>query len=344
MSTLRSTFATVSVVLVVGVALVLPAIRFSPRCVVASRARTPEGRILAVAAVLLRDGIVHASSPRDQLVVSTAWLAQHLDDPDLVLLHVGDKAEYEARHLPGARFVVLSEISVSDRTGPGLILEMPPAEDLRQRLASLGISDTSRIVVYYGKDWVSPSTRVVFTLDYAGLGDRVSLLDGGMGAWTRDGHPVTDVVPPPRTGTMSPLKTRATVVDAAFVRAHLGRPGFAVVDARDPDLYNGVATGGSKDRPHRTGHIAGAVSVPFSQLADDNVMLRSTGELAAAFKKAGVQPGDTVIGYCHVGQQATATLFAARLLGHPVLLYDGSFEDWSRHPEYPVDNPAKKQP
>ena len=71
-------------------------------------------------------------------------------------------------------------------------------------------------------------------------------------------------------------------------------------------------------------------------------MLKSDAELAAIFAKAGVKPNDTVIGYCHIGQQTTAMLFAARTLGHPVLLYDGSFEDWSRHTDYPVDNPSEK--
>ena len=70
--------------------------------------------------------------------------------------------------------------------------------------------------------------------------------------------------------------------------------------------------------------------------------LKSAADLEAIFTKAGVKPGDTVIGYCHIGLQATAMLLAARSLGHPVLLYDGSFEDWSRHSDYPVDNPAKK--
>ena len=70
-----------------------------------------------------------------------------------------------------------------------------------------------------------------------------------------------------------------------------------------------------------------------------------TDELAALFAKAGVQPGDTIVGYCHVGQQATAMLFAARSLGHPVLLYDGSFQEWSRltpAESYPVENPSAK--
>ena len=283
-----------------------------------------------------------AAAPRDGLVVTTAWLGQHLADPDLVLLHVGDKAEYDARHIPGARFVSVNDISVSDHSGKGLTLEMPPAADLRTRLADLGISDRSRIIVYYGKDLVSPTTRVIFTLDYAGLGNATSLLDGGMDAWTRDGHAATALVPPARTGTLSPLKPRPLVVDAEYVLAHLKAPHTAIVDGRNASFYDGAQTGGGKDAPHRTGHIAGAHSVPFTSVTDDQLKLRSAEELAAIFTKAGVQPDDTVIAYCHIGQQATAVIFAARTLGHPVLLYDGSFEDWSRHPDYPVENPAKR--
>lgn len=297
---------------------------------------TVTGAILVLAAATLS-----ASGPRDSLVVSTTWLAAHVHDPNLVLLHVGVKADYETSHLPGARFVSTSDISLSDRTAAGLNLEMPPADDLRQRLSAIGISDDSRVVVYYGKDWVSPSTRVIFTLDYAGLGNHVSLLDGGMDAWVRDKLPVTNVIPPPRAGTLSPLKIRPLVVDAAFVLAHLKTSAFAVVDGRSASLYDGVTTGGSKEAPHRTGHIAGAFSVPFSELTDDQLKVNSADYLAAVFSKAGVKPGDTVIGYCHIGQQATAMLFAARTLGYSVLLYDGSFEDWSRRPDYPVDNPSK---
>ena len=271
-----------------------------------------------------------AAAPRDSLIVTTSWLAQHLTDPDLMLLHVGDKAEYDARHIPGARYVALSDISVSEQNGNGLTLEMPPAADLRTRLAALGISDRSRIVVYYGKDWVSPTTRVIFTLDYAGLGDATSLLDGGMDAWTRDGHPVTAVVPPARTGTLSPREPRSLIVDAEYVMAHLKAPQTAIVDARAPAFYDGTQTGGRKESRHRTGHIAGAHNVPFTSIFDDQMNVKSAEALAEIFAKAGVQPHDTVVAYCHVGQQATAVIFAARVLGHPVLLYDGSFEDWSR--------------
>jgi thiosulfate/3-mercaptopyruvate sulfurtransferase len=277
------------------------------------------------------------------LLVSPAWLAAHLGDRDLVLLHVGDPDTYRTQHIAGARGVTLKDISVSASGDDGLHLEMPPAEDLRHRLEALGISNSSHVVVYFSEDWVSPATRVVLTLDAAGLGDRTVLLDGGMSAWVRDGHPVTDAVPPARTGKLAPLAMRPIIVTATTVMSSLGKPGFAVVDARDQVFYDGTKTGGHDTHPHRAGHIAGALGLPYTSVFDDNNRLRSPDDLAALFARAGVKPGDTVIGYCHVGMQATAMLFAARRLGHPVLLYDGSFEDWSQnHPGYAVEKGAAR--
>jgi thiosulfate/3-mercaptopyruvate sulfurtransferase len=297
--------------------------------------------LIALAAALLATATL-AASPRDSIVVHAAWLRAHLHDPNLVLLHVGEKGEYAKKHIPGARFVSQEDVSVSEHTAKtGLMLEMPPADKLRSQLEALGISDDSRVVVYFGNDWVSPSTRIVFTLDYAGLGDRSALLDGGMPAWIRAGGTVTSEVPAARKGTLAGLKTRPIVVDAQFVHDHLGASGFKVIDGRAAVYYDGVETGGMHERD-RTGHISGAGSVPFTSVTDDAGLLRSPAELEALFTKAGVKPGDTVIGYCHIGQQTTAMLFGARALGHPVLLYDGSFQDWSRHAGYPVDNPSGK--
>lgn len=268
------------------------------------------------------------------LVVDAAWLKVRLGDPKLVLLHVGDKDEYAKQHIPGARLIAQKDLAASDHSDKGLMLEMPPAVDLRARLESFGISDDSHVVVYYGKDWVSPSTRILFTLDYAGL--RGSLLNGGMPEWIRRGGAVTDAATPARKGKLSALRTRPIVADAAFVRAHLNVPGFRVIDARAAVFYDGVETGGMHDKD-KTGHIAGAGSVPFSSVVNDSNLLRSPAELQALFAKAGVKKGDTVIGYCHIGQQATATLFAARTLGYDVILYDGSFQDWSRIADAPVE-------
>ncbi|HEX7191987.1 MAG TPA: rhodanese-like domain-containing protein [Thermoanaerobaculia bacterium] len=276
------------------------------------------------------------ATPRESLVVNSAWLAAHLHDSNLVLLHVGDKDGYEAGHIPGARLVSMDDVSVSEHTANGLMLEMPPAEDLRKRLEALGISDDSRVVVYYGSDWVSPTTRIIFTLDYAGLGAHASLLDGGQGAWVAGGGAVTKETPPAKSGKLSELKIKPIVVDAAFVKAHIGKKGFSIVDGRTSNYYDGGSVSSMHGQKQRRGHIKGARNIPFDQITDDNDALKSRAALKALFTKAGVGPKDTVIGYCHIGQQATAMLFAARTLGHPVLLYDGSFQDWSRHTEYPV--------
>ena len=303
-------------------------------------------RRLAVLAFFASLGLaLPARAQRDQMLVTTAWLAQHLHDPNLVLLHVGGDGEYKAMHIPGARFADMDDVSVSEHTAEGLMLEMPTAESLRERLQKLGISNDSRIVVYYGSDWVSPSTRIVFTLDYAGLGGQTSLLDGGMPAWVREGGKVTDRLPTPRTGTLSPLHIKPIVVNAAYVKQHIGRRGVSIVDGRDASFYDGVQRGSAHGGEQRAGHIASAKSVPFTQVTLDNLLLKSPNELRELFTKAGVQAGDTIVGYCHVGQQATAMLFAARSLGHPVLLYDGSYQEWSRLTpveSYPVENPSPR--
>lgn len=282
------------------------------------------------------------AAARSQLVVNAAWLAAHLKDPGLVLLHVGNKDTYDAGHIPGARHVdYRATLAAPGGGAAALTLEMLPPDVLRERLAGLGISDTSRVVVYQSDDLWTPSTRVMLTLDYAGLSN-VVWLDGGQKAWTKAGHALTTDVPPARTGALGPLKIRPVVADAAFVKSKLNTPGFAIVDSRNTSFYDGTRTGGGPAAPHKTGHIAGALSVPFDTLTSPDVELKSADEISAVFTKAGVKPGDTVITYCHIGQQATAVLFSARTLGYKVMLYDGSFEDWSRR-DLPVENPATKK-
>jgi thiosulfate/3-mercaptopyruvate sulfurtransferase len=307
---------------------------------------TPSKRFKIALFVLLQPlaAAAQAGDARADLVVDAAWLAAHVDDPNLVLLHVGDRGEYAKGHIRGARLVSLDDVSVSEHTRDGLMLEMPDADALRTRLEKLGISDASRIVVYYGNDWVSPATRVVFTLQYAGLGDRTTLLDGGMPAWVKQGGALSKDVPEARPGKLAALAIEPLIVDADYVREHRATPGIAIVDGRAAAYYDGVETGGAHGQTDRTGHVAGARSIPFTELTDDTLRLRPTAELKARFDAAGIAPGDTIVGYCHIGQQATAMLFAARLLGHPVRLYDGSFQDWSRGKDNPVETVARGRP
>ena len=285
-------------------------------------------RALALALVIAAPLRAGAQGPATPLV-GAQWLARHIDDAGLVLLHVGDRAQYDREHIPGARFVAPRDLAVER---DGLVLELPEPATLRERLEKLGIGDDSRVIVYFGEDWLTPATRVLFTLDAAGLGARSALLDGGMRAWKRAGGRVTAELPATKRGTLSVGRAPEMVVDAAWVRARRDGPGVAIVDARAEGFYDGSAPS-----HHRPGHIPGAKSIPFSSIATDSLTILPATRLAELFRAAGVQPGDTVVAYCHIGQQATAIVLAARVLGHPVKLYDGSFEDWSRRTELPVE-------
>lgn len=294
----------------------------------AARAR-PDGANAGTAeAGTARAAVAQPAAP---MLVDVAWLAEHLHDPDLVLLHVGQKEEYDAGHIPGARFIRMQDVSTPHNMEDGsLMLELPSAAELRQRLEKFGISDDSRIVVYYGNDWVSPTTRVIFTLDYLGLGDHTSLLNGGMQAWKQAGNELSADVPAPAQGRLSARPTLDRVVDAAFVRTIADRKHTRLIDARAAKFYDGL-----EEASGRKGHIPGAISIPFTDIADDELMIRPEA-LKARFQEAGIEPGDTIVAYCHVGQQATAVVFAARLLGYEARLYDGSMDDWSRHEDWPV--------
>jgi thiosulfate/3-mercaptopyruvate sulfurtransferase len=291
----------------------------------------------------------NAKLSRSDLLVTSDWLATQLGNPKLVLFHVGEKPEYDAGHIPGARFLELHDVSspmTMDTTK--LALEMLPVDELRQRLEQLGISDDSRIVIYYGNDWVSPSTRALLTLQYAGLGSRASLLDGGLPEWKKGKRPVTTEVPAaPKPGKLTSRPTQPLIVDADFVKSHIRTPGYTIVDARNTVFYDGpIQDPGGTDamgRPRRKmvpGHIPGSVNIVFESVYDDTNHLLPDARLRDMFAQAGVKPNDTVVAYCHVGQQATALLFAAEALGYNVKLYDGSFQDWQMR-KLPVESSRK---
>jgi thiosulfate/3-mercaptopyruvate sulfurtransferase len=288
---------------------------------------------LAIAAAAFSAAASAQSSARDHLVVTPAWLADHLKDPNLVLLHVGQKKTYDAGHLPGARFITMDNVSAPmdhSNMKPGeLMTEMPVIGAMRDTLAAFGISNQSQIVVYFSDGNISPATRVVYALNWAGLGGRTVMLQGGIDAWKRDGHQLTTDVAQPKPGQLAALTAQPLIVDAAFVQTKARTPGFALVDGRPQAAYDGVPPSNANGNGNPLGHIPGAASVPYLSAYDEAGNLRPAEELDAIFARAGVKPGDTVIGYCWVGQYATAMLFAARAAGHPVLLYDGSIDDWT---------------
>ena len=274
------------------------------------------------------------------LLMTPSQLNTELRDPRLVLLYVGPREDYDAGHIDGSHFLNLNDITAERREG-ALSLELPDEDVLRQRLERLGISDNSKVVVVFGADWMSPSTRVVWTLQTAGLGAQTRLLDGGTRGWKRAGLPLTTAVPSAATpGRLTLAADRSIVVDYRWVQARAKSPGIRLIDGRAPMFFEGPRMDMGGGRSHEAGHIAGAKNLPFNSLGDDSLQFLPVDELRRRFAAVGVQPGDTVAAYCHIGQQATMVLFSARLLGHPIRLYDGSMNDWETR-KLPLENPAK---
>jgi len=298
------------------------------------------------------------------LVVGATWVAERIDDPSLVVLQVGPAETYDAEHLPGARHVTLEMVERPRSGDDDLVLQLPDAEELRRTLEGLGISDDARIVVAPSDGRVTAATRVLFTLDEAGLGDRAHFLDGGLEAWKAAGHPVTDDVPAVTPGTLT-RPARSRVVDADWVREKATAPGIALVDARATAFYDGA-----REAMGARGHIPGALSLPVASLLsseggpgeggageggssdvgeageegasaeDPPTRLLPREELQRLFREAGVEEGDTVVAYCHIGQNASGVVLAARALGYETRLYDGSMNEWARL-GLPVEGPPE---
>lgn len=281
---------------------------------------------------------------RAHLLVSTDWLAKYLKDQKLVILHVGrDKAAYDAGHIPGARFLSLSDI-VAPRDG--VPNELPSADKLQQVFSRLGVGDDSRIVLY-GEMSGLIAARAYFTLDYLGFGDKAALLDGGLEKWKAEKREISTAVPEIKVAKFTPrlnpkvLVVRDTVRDMSWVTSNVESPDVVLIDARPADDY----TGAKAQSGARAGHIPGAENLYWMQqiVSRENPVLKPASELRKMFEEAGAASGKKVVTYCNSGMQASYSYFMAKYLGYDAALYDGSFSDWLRDASAPVVSGTTKK-
>ena len=272
---------------------------------------------------------------RAQLVVDVDWLGSNLDDPRVVVLHIG--RNFADGHIPGSAPLDLGDITYSTGeagTDGHVMLDLPPdLATVREAFEVAGVSDGSTVVVAFEGRGMANATRVLWTLEVLGLGSAGRLLDGGVGAWTEAGHALTTeaVVPVRGRITASPRLDRRVGKD--FVRAEGESPGIALVDARRVPHYRGA----EEETEGRAGHIPGAGSLFFGDLFGDDARLRPADELRDLFEQAGLSEGDQVVAYCHIGLWGSGVVFAARTLGLDAVLYDGSMREWAWDRSLPLE-------
>ena len=274
-------------------------------------------------------------------LVSTQWLADHLTSPDLRVVDgtyylptqgKDARAEYERRHIPGAVFFDIDEIADTDR---GLPHMLPSPEKFSARVRKLGLGDGNRIVVYDAHGMMS-AARVWWTFRVFGHDD-VAVLDGGLPKWLAEGRPVEDTPPQPRERHFTARMNHLLVRDIEQMKANLERRAEQVLDARSPGRFKGTEPELWPGR--RAGHIPGSLNLPFTDLLDPQTKTFLPAErLAERFRAAGVDPARPVVATCGSGVTASVLAFALHLLGRKdVALYDGSWAEWGRPGDTPVE-------
>lgn len=264
--------------------------------------------------------------------VSTEWLADHLADPDVVVVdgswHLAAsgrdaRKEYEAAHIPGAVFFDID--AVAD-TGNPLPHMLPGAEKFAAETGAFGIDEKQKIVVY-DSSGISAAPRVWWTFRVMGARD-VVLLDGGLPKWMAEGRPVEagTVARPPRRFTASPVANATKTMRE--VREGIAAGAFQLVDARPAARFRGEAP---EPRPWvKTGRIPGSFNLPATDLVADG-RLKDPEAIRALFAAAGVDPAKPVVTSCGSGVNAATLSLALEVIGVPLgksSLYDGSWTEW----------------
>lgn len=264
-------------------------------------------------------------------IVSTAWLAEHLNEPELRILDTrGNFATFEEAHIPGAQMLHIETLRMSEG---GIPCKMFSPEILGAIFGRLGITTSTPVVTYATdpRDHIS-ATYTVWSLAVSG-NKQARILDGGLVKWDDEEHPLTQEFASIDTVHYQPSFDETIFADWQYVRDHLENQDVVLVDTRSREMYTGASGPTS-----RKGHIPGAILHNYSwDFRRDGTFLPED-KLRARYEDAGITPDKEVITYCVTGREGSAAWFMLKvLLGYPrVRLYQASMTEWVAHSELPV--------
>ncbi len=263
-------------------------------------------------------------------VVSTKWLFEHLDDPQVVIVDsrfsLADpqlgKQQYQMSHVNGAYHLDLNEDLSSPLGEHGGRHPLPNPTELANKLSTIGVNFQNTLVVAYDDSRLAFASRLWWLLRYLGH-EQVALLDGGFAGWQKAGYPVTNDIPESRKATFVPQVQTQMVVDILAVKSRKDLPGVILVDARESDRYLGLR----EPIDPIAGHIPGAVNYPWLEVTDTEGYLLPLPDQRRRWSN--LENAEEIFVYCGSGVTACVNLLSLDLAGiHTGKLYAGSWSDW----------------
>ena len=283
--------------------------------------------VLIVLASLTVECDNRTSELRD-ILVSTAWLQGQMNDPSIIVLHSGTEEGYDTLHIPGARLIIPRDFAVSNDS---MTNELPAMDSIVHLLRKAGVNKDSRIVLCTeSARLVSRTARVYLTLKHAGLAGQSYVLNGGMPAWLEEERETSARDTGISLGNLEAMSPVEVLMSTSDLERKRWSPEVVVIDARRDEEYHG--TPATEEEEVDGGHIEGAYFIPYESilLEDTPYLYKSDAELEKLFKDSGMDRSRTTVVYCGSGIRASVSYLAASHLGYPVLLYDGSYQEWDR--------------